>query len=88
MVVVGVDWAATQHAARLMDAAGTVTRRLRAPHTAAGLARLETAITSVEPTARAVLAAIKRPDGLLGRRTPGSGLRRVCAQSEEGRAVP
>lgn len=65
MVFVGVDWAETQHAVCLLDAAGTVIRRLRVPHTAAGLAQLETAITAVEPTARAVLVAIERPDGLL-----------------------
>jgi transposase len=65
MLYVGVDWAETPHAACLVDAAGTVVRRLTIPHTPAGLRRLREAIAVAEPTPTAVLVAIERPDGLL-----------------------
>ena len=65
MLYVGVDWAETQHAACLLDAAGAVVRRLTIPHRPAGLARLRAAIAAAEPESAAVLVAIERPDGLL-----------------------
>jgi hypothetical protein len=40
MLLVGVDWAESEHAACLLDAAGAVLRRLKVPHTVAGLRRL------------------------------------------------
>ena len=36
MLLVGIDWAEAEHAACLIDGAGTVRRRLRVPHSAAG----------------------------------------------------
>jgi transposase len=65
MLLVGVDWAESEHAACLLDQAGAVLRRLRVPHTAVGLRRLVAAIAEREPHASAVLVAIERPDGLL-----------------------
>jgi transposase len=65
MLLVGVDWAETEHAACLLDTAGAVLRRLTVPHTTAGLRRLIAGIAEREPQASAVLVAIERPDGLL-----------------------
>ena len=65
MLYVGVDWAEAQHAACLLDAAGTVVRRLTIEHRPAGLARLRAAIATAESEPAAVLVAIERPDGLL-----------------------
>jgi transposase len=65
MLFVGVDWAETQHAACLLDAAGAVVRRLTLEQRPAGLARLRAAIAAAEPAPTAVLVAIERPDGLL-----------------------
>jgi transposase len=65
MLFVGVDWAETQHAACLLDAAGAVVRRLTLEQRPAGLARLRAAIAAAEPEPAAVLVAIERPDGLL-----------------------
>ena len=65
MLLVGVDWAESEHAACLLDSAGAVLRRLKVPHTVAGLRRLVVAIGEREPQASAVLVAIERPDGLL-----------------------
>ena len=65
MLLVGVDWAEAQHAACLMQPAGTVVRRLTIPHSAAGLARLREAIAAVEVEPAGVLVAVERPDGLL-----------------------
>ena len=65
MLLVGIDWAEAEHAACVMDAAGAVLRRLRVPHTAAGLGRLRAAIAEHEPDPGVVLVAIERPDGLV-----------------------
>jgi hypothetical protein len=65
MLLVGVDWAESEHAACLMGSAGGVLGRLKVPHTVAGLRRLIVAIAEREPQASAVLVAIERPDGLL-----------------------
>ncbi|MCC6179833.1 MAG: transposase [Chloroflexi bacterium] len=65
MVLVGVDWAEALHAACLMQPAGAVDQRLTIPHSAAGLARLREAITTVEPEPAGVPIAVERPDGLV-----------------------
>jgi transposase len=65
MLFVGIDWAEAEHAACLIDAAGAVRRRLKVPHTAAGLRRLRAAIAELEPTAGEVLVALERAHGLL-----------------------
>ena len=67
MLLVGIDWAEAEHAACLMDAGGVVCRRLRVPHTAAGLRRLHEAIARFEEEPRDVHVAIERPRGLLVR---------------------
>ena len=65
MLLVGIDWAETQHAVCLLDAGGTVRRRLMIPHSAVGLRRLCEAVGALEPRTDAVLVALERPDGLL-----------------------
>jgi transposase len=65
MLFVGVDWAEAQHAACLVDAAGSVRRRLTIPHSPAGLARLREAVAAVAGEPTAVAVAVERPDGLL-----------------------
>ena len=65
MLLVGIDWAEAEHAVCLMDGAGTVRRRLRVPHSAAGLRRLRAAVAEQEPEAEAVLVALERAHGLL-----------------------
>ena len=65
MLLLGIDWAEAEHAVCLMDAAGTVRRRLRVPHTAAGLRRLRAAVAEQEAEAEAVLVALERAHGLL-----------------------
>jgi transposase len=65
MLLVGIDWAEAEHAACLMDGAGAVRRRLRVPHSAAGLRRLRAAVAEQEPEAGAVLVALERAHGLL-----------------------
>jgi transposase len=51
MLLVGIDWAETEHAVCLLDDAGAVRRRLRVPHSAAGLGRLRAAVAEQEPAA-------------------------------------
>jgi transposase len=65
MLLVGIDWAETQHAACLLAPDGAVVRRLPVPHSPAGFRRLQAAITETEPDATNVLVALERPDGLL-----------------------
>jgi transposase len=65
MLLVGIDWAETEHAACLLDPGGGVVRRLRVPHTRAGLGKLHAAVAAVEPDAGAVLVALERAHGLL-----------------------
>ena len=73
MLFVGVDWAEAQHAACLVDAAGSVRRRLTIPHSPAGVARLREAIAAVEGEPTAVSVAVERPDGLLVEALLGAG---------------
>src|SRR5215207_10792041 len=65
MLLVGIDWAEAEHAACLLDTTGAVRQRLKVPHTAAGVRRLQTAIAGHECQPDLVLVAIERPDGLL-----------------------
>jgi pimeloyl-ACP methyl ester carboxylesterase len=65
MLLVGIDWTEAEHAACLMDVAGAVRRRLRVPHSAAGLRRLRAAVAEQEPEAGAVLVALERAHGPL-----------------------
>jgi transposase len=64
MLLVGVDWAETQHAACLMDQRGATVQRLTLPHTPAGPRRLHHVVAAVESDPATVLVAIERPDGL------------------------
>ena len=75
MLLGGIDWAEAEHAARLMDAAGAVRRRLRVPHTAARLRRLCEAIATIEREPQDVHVAIKRPRGLFVRGLLDAGSR-------------
>lgn len=65
MLLVGIDWAETQHAICLLMPDGTVQRRLTVAHSPAGARLLQEAITAVEADVTAVHIAIERPDGLL-----------------------
>lgn len=65
MLLVGIDWAETQHAVCFLTPTGTVLGRLTVPHTPAGLRHLRDSIAVHEADAAAVLVAIERPDGLL-----------------------
>jgi hypothetical protein len=65
MLLVGIDWAQAEHAACLMDAAGAVRRRLRVPHSAAGLQRPRAAVAEQRPEAETVLVAVERAHGQL-----------------------
>jgi transposase len=65
MLLVGIDWAEAEHAACLLDATGAVLRRLRVPHTAAGLRQLCAEIAEHELDSSTVFVAIERPDGLV-----------------------
>jgi transposase len=73
MLLVGIDWAETEHAACLVDEGGRVVRRLRVAHTRAGLDKLHAAIAAAEADPRRVLAALERPDGLLVGSLLGAG---------------
>ena len=48
MLLVGIDWAESQHAVCLLDAGGAVRRRLTIPHSVVGLRRLREAIAALE----------------------------------------
>jgi transposase len=65
LLLVGIDWAETQHAICLLTPAGTVITRFTIGHDVAGVQQLQAAIAAQEPEAAAVLVAIERPDGLL-----------------------
>lgn len=65
MLLVGIDWAETEHAVCLLSAEGRVRRRLRAGHDVAGVEGLTTAIGELEPDPGEVLVAIETAHGLL-----------------------
>jgi transposase len=65
MLLVGIDWAETEHAACLLDERGQAVQRLRVAHTPAGLRRLHAAIAAAEPGSAQVLVALERAHGLL-----------------------
>lgn len=65
MLLVGIDWAETEHAACLLSTEGTVRRRLRIGHDVAGRDRLLVAIGDLEPEPGRVLVAIETAHGLL-----------------------
>jgi transposase len=65
MLMVGIDWAEAEHAVCLLTASGAVLRRLRVPHSAAGLRRLCAAIAAEAPEPAAVHVALERAHGLL-----------------------
>lgn len=65
MVLVGIDWAESEHAACLLAPAGQVLRRLRVGHDVAGVERLLAAIAEHEPDPGRVLVAIETAHGLL-----------------------
>jgi transposase len=58
-VTAGIDWASTDHAVCVVDAAGQATVRFTVPHSAAGLADLVSRLRK----ARVAEAAIERGDG-------------------------
>lgn len=61
---VGFDWGNAGHAACILDETGAVRARLDVPHTAAGLAKLVTALARIAP-ADEMPVAIERPSGLV-----------------------
>jgi transposase len=65
MLLVGIDWAESEHAACLLSEQGQVLRRLRIGHDVAGVDRLTAAIGGLEPDPGAVLVAIETAHGLL-----------------------
>ena len=65
MLLVGIDWAEAEHAVCLLAASGAVLRRLRVPHSAAGLRRLRAAIAAEASEPAAVHVALERAHGLL-----------------------
>lgn len=65
MLLVGIDWAETEHAACLLSDQGQVQRRLRIGHDVAGVERLTAAIAELEPAPSHVLVAIETAHGLL-----------------------
>jgi hypothetical protein len=65
MLLVGIDWAETEHAACLLSAHGEVLRRLRIGHDVAGVDKLAATIGALEPDPSEVLIAIETAHGLL-----------------------
>lgn len=65
MLLVGIDWAESEHAVCLLSAQGQVQRRLRIGHDVAGVDRLTSAIGELEPERDNVLVAIETAHGLL-----------------------
>lgn len=65
MLLVGIDWAETEHAACLLSEQGEVLRRLRIGHDVAGVDRLIGTIGELEPGPSRVLVAIETAHGLL-----------------------
>jgi transposase len=67
MLLVGIDWAETEHAACLLSTEGRLLRRLRIGHDLAGVERLLAVIGELEPDPAQVLVAIETAHGLLVR---------------------
>lgn len=65
MLLVGIDWAETEHAVCLLSAQGDVLRRLRIGHDVAGVDKLTATIGALEPAPDEVLVAIETAHGLL-----------------------
>jgi transposase len=65
MLLVGIDWAETEHAACLLSEQGQVLRRLRIGHDLAGVERLLATIGELEREPSEVLVAIETAHGLL-----------------------
>ncbi len=65
MLLVGIDWAESEHAACLLSEQGQVQRRLRIGHDVAGVDRLIATIAELEPDPGEVLVAIETAHGLL-----------------------
>ncbi|MGH3093355.1 MAG: IS110 family transposase [Gaiellaceae bacterium] len=65
MLLVGIDWAESEHAACLLSAQGDVLRRLRIGHDVAGVDKLTAMIGELEPDPARVLVAIETAHGLL-----------------------
>lgn len=65
MLLIGIDWAETEHAVCLLSARGEVLRRLRIGHDVAGVDRLVGVIGELEPDPGDVLVAIETAHGLL-----------------------
>ncbi len=65
MLLVGIDWAETEHAVCLLSAEGKVLRRLRIGHDVAGVDRLMRAVGELEGDPAQVLVAIETAHGLL-----------------------
>ena len=65
MLLVGIDWAESEHAACLLSPEGQVLRRLRIGHDVAGIERLRDVIGGLEPDPARVLVAIETAQGLL-----------------------
>lgn len=65
MLLVGIDWAESEHAACLLSEGGQVQRRLRIGHDVTGVERLIATIGELEPEPSEVLVAIETAHGLL-----------------------
>lgn len=65
MLLVGIDWAETEHAACLLSPEGRVLRRLRIGHDVVGVDKLVATIGALEPDPARVLVAIETAHGLL-----------------------
>src|SRR4051812_50160615 len=88
-VVAGVDWASTDHAVCVIDAAGTVLWRHTISHSRAGLTRLTSRLAELG-VAR---VGIERPDGpvveaLLEAGPPGGGGAPPADQKPRPRHTP
>src|SRR3990170_1963535 len=65
MLLVGIDWAESEHAACLLSSAGQVLRRLRIGHDVVGVERLVRTIGELQREPGQVLVAIETAHGLL-----------------------
>ena len=73
MLLVGIDWADTEHVYCLMDEAGTVLATGQVPHTAEGLDHLVTTIRTQAPTPHDICVALETSQGPLAGRLLDEG---------------
>src|SRR2546425_2691466 len=73
VLLVGIDWADTEHVYCLMDEAGTVLATGQVPHTAEGLDHLVTTIRTQAPTPHDICVALETSQGPLAGRLLDEG---------------